>query len=527
MTALKIITSAAYADPELAAEYGRLPPAFLPIGHQRLYEAQVAMLSALPGRTMLTLPEGFFVSVEDQARLDLSAVEVLFVPTGLTLGQSVLYALELSGIAEGEVCLLHGDTLVDLSEIELGDVIAVAPAPESYHWGAVESFGDLARKDNTEVLAGFFVFSKVTVLRRCLALAQGDFLKALRLYRLEQGLRSVSVESWLDFGHLQTFYRSRCSIRTQRSFNDLEMSFRTVEKSGSNQTKIEAEANWFSQIPAKMRIYTPAYLGSNRNESGKLSYTLEYLPIPTLHELFVFGSLGDQVWQRILQSCAAFLEDGLNNGSGGEKAAQGALQHLVLDKTIPRLEAFASSSGFDLTQEWRLDDVALPSLQRIAEESAARIDFEDERFLGIMHGDFCFPNVFFDFRTRHVRVIDPRGSLDGRELTVFGDMRYDLAKLCHSVIGGYDYILANRYVCTGFAEHNLTLEFPESSAISRLPRIASDMMYGGLRIDSAETLAITTHLFLSMLPLHDDRPDRQRAFVANALRLYRMLETAR
>ena len=33
-----------------------------------------------------------------------------------------------------------------------------------------------------------------------------------------------------------------------------------------------------------------------------------------------------------------------------------------------------------------------------------------------------------------------------------------------------------------------------------------------------------TGLFLSMLPLHADRPDRQQAFVANALRLWRELD---
>ena len=36
--------------------------------------------------------------------------------------------------------------------------------------------------------------------------------------------------------------------------------------------------------------------------------------------------------------------------------------------------------------------------------------------------------------------------------------------------------------------------------------------------------AIVVLLFLSMLPLHDDRPERQRAFLANALRLFRDLE---
>ena len=28
---------------------------------------------------------------------------------------------------------------------------------------------------------------------------------------------------------------------------------------------------------------------------------------------------------------------------------------------------------------------------------------------GVMHGDLCFPNTFFDFRQQQIKVIDPRG----------------------------------------------------------------------------------------------------------------------
>jgi len=36
--------------------------------------------------------------------------------------------------------------------------------------------------------------------------------------------------------------------------------------------------------------------------------------------------------------------------------------------------------------------------------------------------------------------------------------------------------------------------------------------------------AVTVSLFLSMIPLHADKPERQKAFVANALRLFLELE---
>ena len=53
------------------------------------------------------------------------------------------------------------------------------------------------------------------------------------------------------------------------------------------------------------------------------------------------------------------------------------------------------------------------------------------------------------------------------------------------------------------------------------------MEMGGVRLGSAVVWAAMTSLFLSMPPLHADRPDRQQAFVANALRLHGEREAAR
>ena len=64
---IKLIASAAYVDQELAAEFGRLPPAFLPIGVSRLYEAQVPAICG--GPVFLTLPESFEPHAVDVARL--------------------------------------------------------------------------------------------------------------------------------------------------------------------------------------------------------------------------------------------------------------------------------------------------------------------------------------------------------------------------------------------------------------------------------------------------------------------------
>jgi glycosyltransferase involved in cell wall biosynthesis len=44
-------------------------------------------------------------------------------------------------------------------------------------------------------------------------------------------------------------------------------------------------------------------------------------------------------------------------------------------------------------------------------------------------------------------------------------------------------------------------------------------------ISKNELTAINVHLFLSMLPLHHDRPERQLAMVMNAKRLYKKLNS--
>jgi len=84
-----LITSAAYVGQELASEFGRLPPSFLPVGNKRLFNYQIAQF--LSGkRIVLTIPEGFQISSYDQEKLDDLGVDVLPIPEGLSLGESVV-----------------------------------------------------------------------------------------------------------------------------------------------------------------------------------------------------------------------------------------------------------------------------------------------------------------------------------------------------------------------------------------------------------------------------------------------------
>ena len=104
--------------------------------------------------------------------------------------------------------------------------------------------------------------------------------------------------------------------------------------------------------------------------------------------------------------------------------------------------------------------------------------------------------------------------------TIYGDVRYDIAKLFHSVVGGYDLIICDRYNLEDDGKYELTLTLPEDQNAKERQTIFRNRSFAGHSIASASAQPISILLFLSMLPLHHDHPARQRAFLANALRLF-------
>ena len=140
--------------------------------------------------------------------------------------------------------------------------------------------------------------------------------------------------------------------------------------------------------------------------------------------------------------------------------------------------------------------------------------------VSVMHGDLCFSNILYDTRGNRVKVIDPRGTDSSGNFSIFGTASYDLAKLSHSVLGMYDFIIAGRYEIVAAADgdsDSIRFDIDERLDQIRQDFLAMSWVNG---LTTAEILPAVVLLFLSMLPLHADRPDRQRAMRLNAYRLY-------
>lgn len=135
-----------------------------------------------------------------------------------------------------------------------------------------------------------------------------------------------------------------------------------------------------------------------------------------------------------------------------------------------------------------------------------------------MHGDFCFSNMMFDMRCDRILLIDPRG-LVREQATLYGDIRYDIAKLGHSILGRYDQIVGGHLRAEHFG-FDYRFHVPSDPLRTWLEQqfLASEIQ--GTAFDSPEIQATIVSLFLAMIPLHGEDPQRQRTLFANALRLY-------
>lgn len=512
-----LIASGAFITSEFQVEFGRLPPALLPLGNLRLYQHQAQVLqSAFPSSDIfLSLTDAYQLRIHDARLLRDLGISVISVPDGLTLGESLLFVVNSIGRYDEPLRLLHGDTLIrDLPSGD--DVIALAEVEDAYEW-EVESSDQSVDK----IWCGYFSFSDVKLLARSLCAQRGKFIDAVRDYRRSRPQDLVEVQEWLDLGHVNTYFRSRARFTTARSFNELAICEGVVRKSSTQQLKMQAEANWFASIPPALRRYTPQVIRPIQNRGRQFTYELEYLAQLPLNELYVHGSLSLTFWKRIFQLVERLLKEfqaEVRIDKLQENSIEEDFRDLVYTKTNTRLAEYLKNCTLTVNDRIFFNGRLLPSIKQIAEEcQEATMKLAPQH--GISHGDLCFSNILYDSRLSTLKVLDPRGLNARNEMVIFGDLKYDVAKFSHSILGLYDHIVAGLYKLKITESMNFEFEiYVDDTTRAVQKEYVNNVRLLGIAADDVQPLVVL--LFLSMLPLHADNPSRQAAFFANSLRLY-------
>lgn len=306
-----------------------------------------------------------------------------------------------------------------------------------------------------------------------------------------------------------------------RYFNNVEVitdtyGNKSVKKSSNNILKIQAEFGWLSslnrtvQIPST--IHTPKPYGYFNND-GLAGYYMSYLNGTSLENIYVNDT---NYIHKVNQTLQILKKDYLERlpivfVSDYQRML---VESLYTCKTLSRL----AQTSIDLDKHYVINGEKFPTLREIINDSY--VEIRPYHIRNFIHGDLCFSNILLV--QGEPWIIDPRAMLSDNIIATFGDIRYDIGKLAHSIIGLYEHIKADK----GFYINKLddyTYNYYVQLNNSQLE--AQTHFSYLFKEYEREYYDIMIHLFLSMIPLHKDRPDHQEKMLVNVFRLYQIKKT--
>lgn len=386
-----------------------------------------------------------------------------------------------------------------------------------------EKTKEVITNQRKDILIGFFNITSVekfySIISKKEKGEKDTLYQSLEEYNSYNGLECILEDNWDDFGHLDNFLKAQKMVET-RFFNEISIDKdkNILTKKSEEKEKLINEIKWFLTLPNKLQWITPRiYSYSLEWEQPKVS--MEYYSYPTLHHLYLYGNHNIDKWKKIFKKLF-YVHNEMKGYSLkiNRKDIEKALNNIYINKTIERLEKVKQDKNFSryFEKEFYINNIKIESLnklKRLIIELVEKLEINKREELNIIHGDYFFANILYDPTADIIKVIDPRGDFGG--YGVYGDPNYDLAKLAHSVDGKYDFIVEDL-----FELEELDKGFNYKIVYSEKYDEIKELFYS--HFDKKVRLKIKfiqALLFLSMIPLHKDKPKRQKVMLGVGVRI--------
>lgn len=136
----------------------------------------------------------------------------------------------------------------------------------------------------------------------------------------------------------------------------------------------------------------------------------------------------------------------------------------------------------------------------------------------MIHGDCCFSNILYGADRNIIRFIDPRGSFG--KVGIFGDIRYDVAKLQHSVDGLYEAFITDKFKVSSHGNVH-ELDIRAGSVAHEEINVAYETFHKVFfpTFNLKEIKIIQGCIFIGMCARHYDSIERQHAMYLTGVRL--------
>jgi hypothetical protein len=329
-----------------------------------------------------------------------------------------------------------------------------------------------------------------------------------------QGSQRVQSVVPLDLAKIRDFLSYTCGSTATRHFNDVLIDAYYYTKRSTDKRKMLAEYSFYDLVPESMRPWLIQPF-DYQEEGERATYKMLRYYLADAAMQWVHGAFEADTFTPFVERLLFFLSVRPRRTCSKEVSARIA-RELFVTKLEVRVKQF-----LDLEDGKRINQLASSAtpaldLSRQLERYLALYQRHEKGFtfdhLVVGHGDPCFSNVLYDQQRYLLKLIDPKGAVTEDEL--WTHPLYDLCKISHSALGDYDFINNGLY-SIGFSDHNdLQLRVHHSNHTKLKPVFLHCVKAMGhdariMRLGEAS-------LFLSMLPLHIDYPNKVIAFMLKA-----------
>ena len=355
-----------------------------------------------------------------------------------------------------------------------------------------------------------------------------NFYDTLEKYFKNNSWILLNHNDWYyDLGHLDEYYKSKIDFLRVRSFNSLKYDdFRwIITKRSSNKEKLLWEINWYNNLPNDLKAFTPRLIDYKTWED--VEYSLEFYWYTSLADIFLYSQYSENHLKNILSKLIKYIEYLRNNYTDKNFSIKN-FYDIYLNKTFDRvdwlLKNLTLKSIYDLDSlviNWKNYKNIKNILTKEKLEKIVNNDIYKADDCTIIHWDLCFSNILFDVYNGIFKLIDPRGEFG--EMWIWWDIKYDIAKLRHSIHWKYENIISDLFNLNYSIEQR-KIDFNYFNWISESTIWYFDNEISKLWYDANVIKYIEALLYLTMIPLHTDSLERQIIMYATSVILFNETE---
>ncbi len=286
----------------------------------------------------------------------------------------------------------------------------------------------------------------------------------------------------------------------------------------SKEKRLLNEIYYLENLPENKKIFFPQIINTKKNNKYHYTLELEFLPYKNLGLKMISDRFNKKYWT----DTALAINNIIKNFQNERKRTNYKNDQIQMFIKKTESEYFNFKNSKKKFQEIcnleriHFNNIYLNNFESIWPKIKKKIIKKNiNPYLSFIHGDFCFSNILTEKNDVGIslKLIDPRGKF-GKYFNK-GDIYYDLAKIRHSLNGGYEYLIYDKFKLNKLKNKYIFKFYNENN--KKILKIFDNYIFSKYNYDKIKLIEGT--IFIGMCARHYDNSKRQLAMYLTGLKI--------